>query len=134
MSTLMATYGTHAGTVWNALHTNGELTETKLKDVTALHDEDLYAAIGWLARENKINHTQNGYSLGDTNLITSIGKNAGMVWRALDIWGEATGPALARLARLQDHDLYAAIGWLAREGKLEITTDHNQTLVFRLAL
>jgi len=131
MSTL-TTYGTNAGTVWQALNTNGELDETKLKTITALHEEDIYTGIGWLARENKIKHTQTGYSLGETNLITTVGKNAGMIWRALDIWGEATAKALSRLARLQEHDLYEALGWLAREGKLETIMGQTQEQIFRL--
>jgi hypothetical protein len=133
MSTLITTYGTNAGTVWQALHTNGVLDETRLKTITDLHEEDLYTAIGWLARENKIVQNPTGYSLGETNLVTTVGKNAGMIWRALDIWGEASAKALAHLARLQERDLYEALGWLAREGKLERTVkDQTQELVFRL--
>jgi hypothetical protein len=132
MSTLITTYGTNAGTVWQALRSNGELDETKLKSITTLPEEDLYAAIGWLARENKIKQDPTGFSLGETNLVTNVGKNAGMVWRALDIWGEATAKALSHLARLQDRDLYEALGWLAREGKLETTKDQDQEIVYRL--
>ena len=46
--------GNNAGLVWNALNTNGKMTETKLKKETGLASADFYAAIGWLARENQI--------------------------------------------------------------------------------
>ena len=132
MSALIDSYGTYAGTVWKVLNTKGELSEEKLRTLTALHEEELYAAIGWLARENKICRQPQGYRLGETNLVQSIGKNAGMIWRALDIWGEVPVQSLTRLARLSEKDCYAALGWLAREGKLDVTQDQNHALRCRL--
>lgn len=46
--------GTHAGSVWNTLNENGEMDLTKLKKEIKLGDTELFAAIGWLAREGKI--------------------------------------------------------------------------------
>lgn len=46
--------GANAGSVWNALHENGELDLTKLKKETKLSETEILAAIGWLAREAKI--------------------------------------------------------------------------------
>ena len=46
--------GANAGSVWNALHENGELDLTKLKKETKLSETEILAAIGWLAREGKI--------------------------------------------------------------------------------
>lgn len=46
--------GANAGSVWNALHAHGEMDLAKLKKETKLNDAALAAAIGWLARENKI--------------------------------------------------------------------------------
>lgn len=45
--------GANAGSVWNALHENGELDLTKLKKETKLSETEILAAIGWLAREGK---------------------------------------------------------------------------------
>ena len=45
--------GTNAGLVWNALLV-GNLDIKALKKATKLHDKDVYAALGWLAREDKI--------------------------------------------------------------------------------
>ena len=43
--------GANAGSVWNALHENGEMDLTKLKKETKLSEAEILAAIGWLARE-----------------------------------------------------------------------------------
>ena len=47
--------GNNAGLVWNALNSNGKMTETKLKKETGLASAEFFAAIGWLAREGKLN-------------------------------------------------------------------------------
>lgn len=48
------TIGYSAGSVWVALNTAEALGVKQLKKVTKLKDKELYAALGWLARENKI--------------------------------------------------------------------------------
>ncbi len=48
------TIGYNAGLVWNALNEADALGLKQIKKVTKLKDKELYAAIGWLARENKI--------------------------------------------------------------------------------
>ena len=47
--------GNNAGVIWNALNTHGKMTESKLKKETCLASAEFYTAIGWLAREGKIN-------------------------------------------------------------------------------
>ena len=47
--------GNNAGVIWNALNTNGKMTESKLKKETGLASADFYTALGWLAREGKLN-------------------------------------------------------------------------------
>ena len=46
--------GTWAGQVWNALNESGKLTVKGLKKATKLKETELYAALGWLAREGKV--------------------------------------------------------------------------------
>ena len=46
--------GTWAGQVWNALNESGKLTVKGLKKATKLKENELYAALGWLAREGKV--------------------------------------------------------------------------------
>ena len=48
------TIGYNAGTVWVALNTADALNIKQLKKITKLKEKELYAAIGWLARENKV--------------------------------------------------------------------------------
>lgn len=48
------TIGYNAGLVWNALNEADALGLKQIKKVTKLKDKELYLAIGWLARENKI--------------------------------------------------------------------------------
>lgn len=45
--------GTNAGLVWNALLV-GALDVKALRKATKLTEKDVYAALGWLAREDKI--------------------------------------------------------------------------------
>ena len=47
--------GNTAGVIWNVLNANGKMTETKLKKETGLGSAEFYTALGWLAREGKLN-------------------------------------------------------------------------------
>lgn len=47
--------GEYAGTVWVALNAADALGLKQLKKITKLKEKEVYAAIGWLAREGKIN-------------------------------------------------------------------------------
>ncbi|MBD5321639.1 MAG: winged helix-turn-helix domain-containing protein [Duncaniella sp.] len=49
----------------------------------------------------------------------TIGFNAGLVWAALNEAETVDTKQLKKMAKLKnDRELYAALGWLAREGKL----------------
>ena len=47
--------GTNAGSVWVALNTADALGIKQIKKITKLKDKEVFAALGWLAREGKIN-------------------------------------------------------------------------------
>ena len=49
------TIGYNAGTVWTALNEADALGVKQLRKITKLKEKEIYAALGWLARENKIN-------------------------------------------------------------------------------
>jgi len=52
---MTALVGTLAGAIWNALNENGALNTKDLKKVTKIKtDKDLYLALGWLLREDKV--------------------------------------------------------------------------------
>lgn len=48
----------------------------------------------------------------------AIGENAGLVWTVLDEYGTTSFSELLKLTELSKPELYMAIGWLAREGKI----------------
>ena len=52
--------GLNAGKVWQLLNNNKRWSYSELKDAVGLSDRDLNAAIGWLAREDKIDFETEG--------------------------------------------------------------------------
>ena len=111
-------FGLNAGRVWRALDAYGPLTEIQLIEETGLREKEIYAAIGWLARENKISRNEGLYWLSETNLNSEIGENAGRIWDALDKEGCLDRDVLLEKTRLSDDDLFTGVGWLARENKI----------------
>jgi len=51
------TIGTAAGAVWQALNAADTLGLKQIKKETKLKKDEIYAALGWLAREGKVNIT-----------------------------------------------------------------------------
>jgi len=47
-----------------------------------------------------------------------IGNDAGRLWKVLDVEGAKSIKELKKATKLTDKEIYAAIGWLAREEKL----------------
>jgi hypothetical protein len=66
-------------------------------------------------------------------MIETIGEAAGRVWTTLS---QAAGPVgiteVPKKTRLKTHIAYQALGWLAREGKLEYQTRGKKTEVLLL--
>ena len=52
-----------------------------------------------------------------------IGLNAGKVWEALSAADAMGVKQLKKVTKLKDKELFAALGWLAREDKIAIATD-----------
>lgn len=46
--------GTNAGIIWNLLNNRQRWNVTQLIEASGLSEREIFAAIGWLARENKI--------------------------------------------------------------------------------
>ncbi len=58
---------------------------------------------------------------------TVIGENAGLVWRTLDSQDKKMSfDELQEATKLNDIDLAAAIGWLAREDKISIRENDGE--------
>lgn len=62
-------------------------------------------------------------------MVEKIGTNAGKVWTLLDEAGTQNVKELKKLSKLTDKDLFAAIGWLAREGKVALEEQEKELLV-----
>ena len=63
-------------------------------------------------------------------MIELIGTNAGLVWNALHEDGKMSIKALKKATKIKaEKDIYAALGWLAKEGKLEFETVDGELLV-----
>ena len=61
-----------------------------------------------------------------------FGKNAGTIWSVLSESGPQNISALKRKTKMSEAELYGALGWLAREGKLKIIGE--TPLLFKFAL
>ena len=132
MKTLIDEFGQNAGKVWQVLNAHGPLKEEALLKTTRLNQDDLWAAIGWLARENKICKENNMYKLGTTNLTPKIGNDAGKVWSTLAKQGEVDITTITQTTQITEVDAYCALGWLARENKIvakKIRAKENQLTV-----
>lgn len=62
---------------------------------------------------------------------TTIGVNAGKVYQALDKIGAATPFLIRNETRLNQDEVFSALGWLAREGKIAELRD-GKLVKFRL--
>ncbi|MBQ2291923.1 MAG: winged helix-turn-helix domain-containing protein [Paludibacteraceae bacterium] len=60
-------------------------------------------------------------------IISKIGENAGLIWNALQ-GGALTLKALKKATKLKNDELYLALGWLAREGKVSFTEGEDLTI------
>jgi len=118
MRDIIVEFGMNAGKVWKALNSWGSRTESQLIENTRLSAKELHAAIGWLARENKIYKDGKLFKLGKTNLTVKVGENAGKIWYVLHTQGGADILHISQLAQMDKRDTYYALGWLAREKKI----------------
>lgn len=57
---MVETIGINAGKVWSELDREGKMNVKDLKKAVKLTDKDLYAAFGWLAREEKLTLEKEG--------------------------------------------------------------------------
>jgi hypothetical protein len=61
--TMESLFGTKAGIVWEALNQNGPSTIGDIAQATSLRREEIYGALGWLGRENKISVERRGKAM-----------------------------------------------------------------------
>lgn len=61
-------------------------------------------------------------------MIEKIGFNAGLVWGALQN-GAQDQKALKKATKLKNDELAFALGWLAREGKLNFSEKEGELII-----
>ncbi len=64
----------------------------------------------------------------------TIGSFAGLVWQALNETDTLGLKQLKKITKLKDKEVFAAIGWLAREGKIDIQSNPDDEKDLLLAL
>ncbi len=62
-----------------------------------------------------------------------IGNNAGIVWVALEGQPAKSLKEVKKVTKLTEKDLYAALGWLAREEKVAFTEDADGEIMVAIA-
>jgi len=62
-------------------------------------------------------------------MIEQVGKTAGRIWDILQQKDELTISQLPKVLKEKDSLVYQALGWLAREGKIEYRTQGNKTII-----
>jgi len=126
MRDISKNFGRNAGKIWVSLDKFGPQSQSSLIKKTKISLNEFHAGIGWLARENKIFKDGILYNLGETNLTNIIGENAGKIWRLLESEGQVEIPKIAKLSQIKIQDAYSALGWLAREDKIQISGKNKQ--------
>lgn len=62
-------------------------------------------------------------------MIETIGTNAGKVWTVLEKKGRQNIKDVRKVTKLTEKDTYAALGWLAREGKIALEKKDKDVFV-----
>jgi DNA-binding transcriptional ArsR family regulator len=60
-----------------------------------------------------------------------FGINAGIVWESLNLEGSMTAGDLVKATSLLPEDVYGALGWLGREGKISVEKE-GKTRIYSL--
>lgn len=63
-----------------------------------------------------------------------IGANAGIIWNLLNDYQRWDIPQLCEASGLSEKEVYTAIGWLARENKIEIEQSTDSSEQFYLVM
>jgi hypothetical protein len=63
-------------------------------------------------------------------MIEQIGINAGLVWNSLNETGKQSVKEVKKLTKIKaEKDVYAALGWLAKEGKVAFDESDGEIFV-----
>lgn len=62
-------------------------------------------------------------------MIEKIGTNAGAIWAVLSENNGQAIKAIKKATKLKDKEVYAALGWLGREGKISLEETEEDVIV-----
>ncbi len=62
--------------------------------------------------------------------VNSVGNTAGKIWTYLEKHGRSSVSAVEKAANAPKREIQMAIGWLAREGKIELAEDKRTLYVW----
>ena len=66
-------------------------------------------------------------------MVEQIGMNAGLIWKALNEGGKMSIKELKKAAKIKtEKEVYAALGWLAKEEKVAFEESDADVLVWLL--
>lgn len=65
----------------------------------------------------------------NNNMIEAFGINAGKIWTILDEKGKQNIKEVKKATKFTDKNLYAALGWLGREGKIKMEELDNDIII-----
>jgi len=121
-------------TVKKIVDDTDKVTPDDIHIFTKMSNKEFFAAVGWLARDNDISKSKVWEKLGETKLTSTIGTNAGKVWKALVKHDKFDNSNLSTLTHLDEIDAYTALGWLARDNKIDLLkiNDKKNDVIFKL--
>ncbi len=67
----------------------------------------------------------------EMNCVAQIGETAGAIWHSLSERGPVTTAKLVKEVEAPRDVVMQALGWLAREGKIEIEDGRSRTVTLR---
>jgi Winged helix-turn-helix domain (DUF2582) len=95
-----------------------------------LHPDEFEALLQWAAASARLTRTKSPPAQGDTIMdFAQIGETAGAIWHALSKEGPLNMAALMEEVDAPQSVFFMAVGWLAREDKLEIEPSNGDYTV-----
>lgn len=120
--------GHYAGKIWRDLNEHDSLNKKMIMENTKLEHYEFYLGLGWLIKENKVYKSKQNklYHLGNSNLTDEIRNNAELIKNKFKHQSKKNIAEISKSTELRPREVYTALGWIAREGKLHIF--ENKTL------
>lgn len=106
----------------------------ELKEKTDLKEDKVHLGLGWLAKNEEIQGVlKNERNEGNKSIMNQdVEENAEKIKHVLMNQSKKNVATLSKISELPSNEVYAAIGFLAREGKIKIFDDRTLQQKFSL--